>query len=97
MKLKFEWDNNKNAINKMKHGVSFEEAAIVFSDPKRYEMYDKIHSFMEKRWIVIGLAGWKILKVCFTEKEEIIRIFSARKATTTETKEYFYEYSTASN
>ena len=28
--LKFEWDENKNTINKTKHNVSFEEAQTVF-------------------------------------------------------------------
>jgi len=93
MIYRFEWDSKKNLKNQIKHGVSFEEATLVFYDPRNYEMYDKIHSFIEKRWIVIGLAGFKTLKVCFTERKKIIRIISARKANKNEEKEYFNGYS----
>ena len=72
MELKFEWDEKKNIVNIKKHGVSFEEAEKVFFDPEYYEMYDEIHSLFEKRWIIIGLAGLKILKVVFTEIPAII-------------------------
>ncbi|MCL2442673.1 MAG: BrnT family toxin [Treponema sp.] len=97
MELRFEWDENKNAINIRKHGVSFEEAAMVFSDRSRYEMYDKIHSLIEKRWIVIGIAGWKVLKVSFTERNGVTRIILARKADKNETEEYYYGYSKKNN
>ena len=90
MILKFEWDENKNAVNINKHGVSFEEAAAVFSDPRRYEMYDGIHSLIEKRWIIIGLAGFKLLKVSFTERKDKIRLISARKANKKDMEVYSY-------
>ena len=97
MKLEFEWDDRKNAVNKMKHGVSFEEAIAVFSDPRRYEIYDGIHSIFEKRWIVIGLVGLKVLKVSFTERENIIRIISARKTNKKDMEEYYYGYGSTNN
>jgi uncharacterized DUF497 family protein len=71
MELRFEWDDSKSALNIRKYGISFEEAALVFSDPNCYELYDWIHSLMEKRWFIIGLAGWNILKVNFTERNNI--------------------------
>jgi len=92
MKLKFEWDEKKNIINQKKHGISFEEAVAVFNDPMRYEMYDGIHSLIEKRWIIIGLAGLKMLKVIFTERNDIIRIISARKADKNDEKEYLWAW-----
>lgn len=97
MEIKFEWNEKKNVINQKKHGVSFEEAAIVFSDPIRYEMYDRKHSIIERRWIVIGLAGWKILKVSFTERDKKIRLISARKADKFDEEVYFYGYGTTGN
>ncbi|MCL2804874.1 MAG: BrnT family toxin [Treponema sp.] len=97
MKLKFEWDERKNAENIKKHGVSFEEATAVFIDPLRFEMYDSIHSFTEKRWITIGLAGFQILKVSFTERNDKIRLISARKANNKNMEEYFYGYGTTGN
>ena len=50
MELKFQWDKNKNAANKIKHGVSFETAKIVFFDPMRIEMFDKKNSVFEIMW-----------------------------------------------
>jgi len=97
MELKFEWDERKNAINIRKHKVSFEEATVVFSDPKRYEEFDGIHSLFEKRWKVIGLAGIKVLFVCFTERNDVIRLISARKADKKEMEAYFYGYGTTNN
>lgn len=42
--MKFEWDEEKNRINRTKHGVSFEVAARVFADPNRLESYDQCHN-----------------------------------------------------
>jgi len=92
MVLKFEWDEKKNTQNKKKHGVSFETVKLIFYDPKRYEMYDKKHSFFEKRWITVGLAGLTVYRVAYTERSDRIRIISARKADKNDKKEYFYGY-----
>jgi hypothetical protein len=97
MELKFEWDKNKNAANKIKHGVSFETAKIVFFDPMRIEMFDKKNSVFEKRWIAVGLAGVTVLKASFTERDGQIRIISARKADKKEEEKYFYGYSTSNS
>ena len=39
-----EWDEQKNEINKKKHGISFETAALVFADEDRIEYFDKLHT-----------------------------------------------------
>lgn len=85
----YEWDNEKNEINKKKHdGICFELAVRVFLDDKRIEKYDYNHSTVtENRWIVIGKVD-EILFVVYTERDERTRIISARKAT----KEEIYEY-----
>ena len=90
MSLKFDWDSNKAVLNIKKHGVSFEEAKTVFSDPLAYIFDDKWHSTDEQREIIIGHSAQKrLLLVCFTENSEgVIRIFSARPATKTERKDY---------
>ncbi len=50
-----EWDDKKNSINKKKHGISFESAALVFADMDRVEYYDMEHSTIdEDRYVVIG-------------------------------------------
>lgn len=80
--VKFEWDTDKNKANKAKHGLSFEEALEVFADPNLLEIYDKDHSGDEERYKVIGLLSSKliIISVIFTERGQVIRIISARKA-----------------
>ena len=89
LELQFEWDEEKNLINQMKHGVSFEEATEVFYDPNCMEKYDHEHSIFEKRWKAYGLHCFKILVVFFTERNGIIRIISARNAGKKEEEEYF--------
>lgn len=94
MYYNFEWDNQKAKTNLLKHGVSFERASTVFIDPNMLALYDDEHSTDEERWITVGIdRRGTLLTVCHTFKAEseiavIIRIFSARKATATETTQY---------
>ena len=85
--MNFEWDSNKNAINKKKHGLSFETATAVFADANRIEIPDVAHSIDEERYKVIGYIG-KYLAVIFTERGEYTRLISARLATARERKMY---------
>ncbi len=84
----FEWDEEKNAINKQKHKISFETAAHVFDDPEYIEMYDFEHSVDEDRFIAIGMVG-DIIFVVFTERRDKIRLISARLATDAERRLYY--------
>ena len=87
--MEFEWDENKNEINKIKHGISFETAALAFEDENRVELFDKFHSTLEEeRFILIGKVKG-ILTVIFTERKEKVRIISARIANSIE-KEIYY-------
>ncbi len=86
--MKFEWDENKNSINKEKHKVSFETAAHVFDDPYYIEMYDFEHSIDEDRFIALGMVG-DVLFVVFTEKKDAVRLISARLATSIERGIYY--------
>ena len=91
-KLIFEWDNQKNASNKRKHGVSFEDAQTVFFDENAIEFDDPDHSLKEKRFILLGLSQkLKVLVVChcYRDDESKIRIISGRKATKKEQGIYF--------
>jgi hypothetical protein len=88
--LKFEWDEEKNRINKLKHDISFETAAHVFDDPYYIEMFDFEHSADEERSIAIGMVG-KVLFVVFTERKDKIRLISARIATDEERSLYYDE------
>ncbi|MBQ8813430.1 MAG: BrnT family toxin [Lachnospiraceae bacterium] len=90
--LKFEWDENKNTINKSKHNVSFEEAKTVFYDEQALVIDDPDHSEQEDRFIILGQSSTvKLLVVChcYRESDTVIRIISARKATKTETTQYY--------
>jgi len=86
--MKFEWDEEKNVLNKQKHKISFETAMHVFEDPEYIEMYDFEHSAEEDRYIAIGRVG-EVLFVVFTERKEFIRLISARLATEKERRLYY--------
>lgn len=83
-----EWDDKKAAINKQKHGITFRTAALVFSDPDRLEIFDDFHSDDEDRYITIGMVK-KVLFVVHTDRENAIRIISAREATAEERRAYY--------
>lgn len=89
--LKFEWDAHKASANLKKHGVSFDEAKTVFYDERAKLIDDPEHSEDEERFILLGLSSsLRVLVVChcYRSSGNIIRIISARKATTSETKFY---------
>ena len=90
--INFEWDEEKAAINLRKHGIKFEVAAHVFSDPNHLTVQDRFENG-EYRWQTIGtVAGEQILLIAHVYRyrgdTEIIRLISARKATKTERKKY---------
>jgi len=89
--LRFIWDHQKATSNKRKHGVTFSEAATVFTDENAVEYPDPDHSEEEERFIILGLsAGLRVLVVCycFRHNQATIRIISARKATPKEIRWY---------
>ena len=88
--MKFEWDPKKAHSNLRKHEVSFEEALTVFKDTLAFIFDDMEHSDAEQREIIIGASTLsRIVVVCFVERiEDTIRIFSARRATKDEIKDY---------
>jgi len=89
MAPQFSWDRRKAATNKAKHGVTFEEAASVFGDSTAAIFDDDRHSEDEYREVIIGHpARHRLLIVSFTERNDIIRIISARKATKSEQSDY---------
>lgn len=80
--MHFEWDSAKAARNLRKHRVSFEEASSVFYDPLALTGEDPDHSDGEERLITFGLSSaGRLLVVSHAERDEAIRIISARLAT----------------
>ena len=87
--MEFEWDPEKAASNVEKHGVEFIEATTVFADPLELTITDPDHSENEDRFISLGRsASGTVLVVSFTERENRIRVISARPATSRERREY---------
>ena len=82
--IRFEWDDRKNAANRRKHGVSFDEARTVFFDEDAMEFPDPDHVEDDDRFLMLGISlRPRILVVChcYREPTSVIRIISARKAT----------------
>jgi uncharacterized DUF497 family protein len=89
MDAEFEWDIEKAESNLQKHGVSFEEAAAVFFDPLSLTIPDPLHSAVENRFVTVGLSNQqRYLVVVHSERDDRIRIISARLATSSERKKY---------
>jgi uncharacterized protein len=90
LKLEFEWHDAKAEANFETHGVSFELAKTVFQDPFAVERVDDRKDYGEERFVIIGMAeGHVLLFVAYTEREERIRIISARRVTQHEQDDYF--------
>ena len=89
-----EWDPDKARANEDKHGVAFEQAALVFQDPLALSIYDEEHSSTEKdRWVTMGQSETDLLVVVHTFREAspdeaVVRIISARRATRRERPQY---------
>jgi uncharacterized DUF497 family protein len=89
--MQFEWDEAKEQINIEKHGIDFSTAALVFGDENRIEFFDERHSTEEDRYITIGSINGMltVIMVVYTDREDTIRIISARKANEAERKVYY--------
>jgi len=89
--MRFEWDEEKNRLNKIKHRVSFELAREVFDDPLAASLRDRAVGG-EERWQTFGTVGGLLLLVAHTYRvrggEDVIRIISARRASRREREAY---------
>jgi uncharacterized DUF497 family protein len=89
--LGFAWDGRKDARNRRKHGVSFEEARTVFYDENALLISDPEHSEDEQRLVLLGCSSRGRLLVvchCYREGDAVIRIISAMKADRNEQRQY---------
>jgi uncharacterized DUF497 family protein len=89
----FDWDSRKAKSNRLKHGVSFEEAATAFLDPVGLDGEDGEHSESEERRLRLAKSSLgRILVIAYTfrrkDDEEVTRIISARRASRKERKKY---------
>ena len=93
--MEFEWDPEKAEANLKGRGIAFSEAATVLEDPLSTTFPDESHSDEEARFLTIGASGHgRVLVVAHTERNDTIRIISARRATRRERE--FYEEGEAS-
>jgi uncharacterized DUF497 family protein len=87
--VEFEWDADKAASNLSKHGVSFGEAMTVLGDALEVMIPDPAHADAELRFVSIGLSeAGRLLVVAYTERDQRIRIISAREAAPKERRQY---------
>jgi uncharacterized DUF497 family protein len=89
MNLEFEWEPDKATKNLRKHNVSFQEAATVFGDETGATVYDPDHSGAEDRFLTIGHSNrGRLLIVSHTDRNNRIRIISARTLKPSEQRQY---------
>ena len=87
--MNFDWDESKAQANLAKHGITFDEAKSVFTDPFYVDFYDPDHSDEEERYIIIGQSQrQRVLVVSYTERQQQTRLISAREATRREKQAY---------
>ncbi len=90
--IEFAWDRRKARSNRIKHGVSFEEAETVFVDENARLIDDPDHSGDEDRFLLLGYsvrARCLIVSHCYRESDSVIRLISARRATEQEEEVYW--------
>ncbi|NJN96156.1 MAG: BrnT family toxin [Anaerolineales bacterium] len=90
--MKFEWDEAKRQTNLHKHRLDFAEAEIIFSGAT-FTFEDNRYAYGEDRFITLGLLKGAVVVIAHTERNEVIRIISLRKATKYEQQLYFQSFS----
>ena len=81
----YEWDEQKAALNLVKHGVSFPEAILALEDPQAIVTADDAYA---ERDVTLGLTPRSVLVVVSTERGDHTRIISARRASNHEERSY---------
>jgi uncharacterized DUF497 family protein len=87
--ITFEWNRQKEAANRRKHGIDFGEASSVFADTLSITIPDPDHSVDEERFLIVGMSSnRKLLVVVHTIRKDRIRIISVCLATKHEKRNY---------
>ena len=90
--MQFGWDPDKDLLNQADHGVSFDEASTVFGDPFALTIGDPDHSMDENRCLTTGYSNRQRLTiVSHTDRDDRVRIISARLVTPAERRDYEQE------
>jgi len=95
-KNRYVWNRYKNEQNQRKHKVSFETASLAFDDPFHIEEFDEENSIVEERFnitgSVTGLINNALVTVSVVYRGDLIRIFSAREADSSEVIDYYEQF-----
>jgi uncharacterized DUF497 family protein len=89
--LRFEWDAAKAERNASDHGVTFDNATLVFDDAFALEWLDDREDYGEDRFVIIGMVDGRLLYVAYTMRADVYRIISARGAEPNERRQYHEE------
>ena len=93
-RIEFDWDPDKAESNRTKHGVTFDEAMLVFADPLALTRLDEDHGEREERWVTLGRTSADRLALVVHTHDELnddtiaVRIISARRPTGREMLQY---------
>jgi hypothetical protein len=90
--MEYEWDEAECLANLRKHGIDFTDVTAVF-DGDTVTVEDDRYSYGEQRFVAFGLLQGRVIAVVHVERENCIRIISARKATKYEQRTYFEQLS----
>jgi uncharacterized protein len=86
--MRYEWDESKNQSNLRKHGLSFEDAELVFEGPC-VSFVDDRSDYGEERLIALGLLSGRVVVIAHVPRTgDVTRIISMRKANRREQKIY---------
>lgn len=86
--MRFAWDDSKAQANVRKHGVSFEQARVAFRDPFGVEVVDDRFDYGEDRFVLIAMAGGRLLTVVYAEAHDVHRLIAAWPSTKAERDAY---------
>ncbi len=75
--MRLEFDPDKEALNRAKHGIGFSTVQRVFEDPNRMIVPNETHSSTEPRFYAVGHDGHGVLTVRFTLRGDAIRVIGA--------------------
>lgn len=84
--MKFDWDDAKDALNEVKHGISFKEAVLLWSDSGMIAVRADRHG--EQRWVALARMYGAVWAAVYTVRGDVIRIISVRRATAKEAARY---------
>ena len=86
--VEFDWDDEKNRLNRAKHGWDFRDAALAFLDPLVHGVEDRTLDYGERRYKLTGFDGTRLVTVVYTERAGIVRLISAYKPSAQERGDY---------